>query len=32
MKELNFEHTSISMYGKPVNLRRLQSWLAEEGL
>ncbi|CAF1390403.1 unnamed protein product [Rotaria sp. Silwood1] len=32
MEELNFEHTSISMYGKPVNLPRLQSWFAEEGL
>ncbi|UJR08399.1 hypothetical protein I4U23_012669 [Adineta vaga] len=32
MKELNFEHTEISMYGKPVNLPRLQSWFAEEGL
>ncbi|CAF2077343.1 unnamed protein product [Rotaria magnacalcarata] len=32
MEELNFEHTEISMYGKPVNLPRLQSWFAEEGL
>ncbi|CAF1390527.1 unnamed protein product [Rotaria sordida] len=26
MEELNFEHTAISMYGKPVHLPRLQSW------
>jgi alkylated DNA repair dioxygenase AlkB len=32
MEELKFEHTAISMYGKPVNLPRLQSWFAEEGL
>ncbi|CAF1264669.1 unnamed protein product [Rotaria sordida] len=32
MEELNFEHTAISMYGKPVHLPRLQSWFAEEGL
>ncbi|CAF4352315.1 unnamed protein product, partial [Adineta steineri] len=32
MKELNFEHTVISIYGKPVKLPRLQSWFAEEGL
>ncbi|CAF2496611.1 unnamed protein product [Rotaria sp. Silwood2] len=32
MEELNFEHTAITMYGKPVSLPRLQSWFAEEGL
>ncbi|CAF1058647.1 unnamed protein product [Adineta ricciae] len=32
MKELNFEHTQITMYGKPIHLPRLQSWFADEGI
>ncbi|CAF3192946.1 unnamed protein product [Rotaria sp. Silwood2] len=32
MEILNFEHTLIRRYGKLVNMPRLQSWFADEGM